>query len=62
MKDITQDLLTGKKMPVLDVPKIGYDNTTWSNEKRMLSIGNKTVQVSPDSAKKIPIFSVFGYG
>ncbi|HZE78279.1 MAG TPA: hypothetical protein VE089_07010 [Nitrososphaeraceae archaeon] len=59
MKDITQDLITGKKMPVLDVPKIGYDNTTWSNEKRMLSIGNKTVQVSPDSAKKIPIFSQY---
>jgi DNA topoisomerase VI subunit A len=59
MKDITQDLITEKKMPVLDVPKIGYDNTTWSNEKRMLSIGNKTVQVSPDSTKKIPIFSQY---
>ena len=59
MKDITQDLITEKKMPVLDVPKIGYDNTTWSNEKRMLSIGNKTVQVTPDSTKKIPIFSQY---
>jgi DNA topoisomerase-6 subunit A len=59
MKDITQDLITEKKMPVLDVPKIGYDNTTWSNEKRMLSIGNKTVQVSPDSTRKIPIFSQY---
>ena len=59
MEDITQDLITEKKMPVLDVPKIGYDNTTWSNEKRMLSIGNKTVQVTPDSTKKIPIFSQY---
>ena len=59
MKDITEDLIADKKMPVLDVPKVGYDNTIWSNEKRMLSIGNKTVQVSPDSTKKIPIFSQY---
>jgi DNA topoisomerase VI subunit A len=59
MRDITEDLIADKKMPVLDVPKVGYDNTIWSNEKRMLSIGNKTVQVSPDSTKKIPIFSQY---
>src|ERR687884_126394 len=59
MRDITEDLIADKKMPVLDVPKVGYDNTIWSNEKRMLSIGNKTVQVSPDSTKKIPTFAQY---
>jgi DNA topoisomerase-6 subunit A len=43
----------------LDVPKIGYDNTIWSEEKRMLTIGSKKVQVSPDSIKKIPTFSQY---
>ena len=46
-------------MPVLDVPKIGYDNTIWSEEKRMLTIGSKKAQVSPDSVKKIPTFSQY---
>jgi DNA topoisomerase VI subunit A len=46
-------------MPILDVPKIGYDNTIWSEEKRMLTIGSKKVQVSPDSIKKIPTFSQY---
>jgi DNA topoisomerase-6 subunit A len=46
-------------MPILDVPKVGYDNTVWSEEKRMLTIGNKKVQVSPDSIKKIPTFSQY---
>ena len=46
-------------MPVLDVPKVGYDNTVWSDVKRMLTIGNKTVQVSPDSTKKIPTFAQY---
>ena len=43
----------------MDVPKIGYDNTIWSEEKRMLTIGSKKVQVSPDSIKKIPTFSQY---
>jgi DNA topoisomerase-6 subunit A len=46
-------------MPVLDVPKIGYDNTVWSDQKRMLTIGSKKVQISPDSIKKIPTFSQY---
>jgi DNA topoisomerase-6 subunit A len=46
-------------MPILDVPKVGYDNTVWSEEKRMLTIGNKKAQVSPDSIKKIPTFSQY---
>src|ERR671937_270143 len=59
MKDVSTDLMVQKTMPVLNVPKVGYDNTIWSEEKRMLTIGNKTVQVSPDSTKKIPIFSQY---
>jgi DNA topoisomerase-6 subunit A len=58
MKDISKNI-TVERMPVLDVPKIGYDNTIWSEEKRMLTIGSKKVQVSPDSVKKIPTFSQY---
>lgn len=59
MKDVSDDLLAGKAMPVLDVPKVGYDNTVWSEQKRMLTIGGKTVNVSPDSTKKIPTFAQY---
>jgi DNA topoisomerase VI subunit A len=58
MKDISKNILV-EKMPVLDVPKVGYDNTVWSDQKRMLIIGNKKVQISPDSIKKIPTFSQY---
>ncbi|HEU4823216.1 MAG TPA: hypothetical protein VFS97_07310 [Nitrososphaeraceae archaeon] len=58
MKDISKNILI-QRMPILDVPKVGYDNTVWSEEKRMLTIGNKIVQVSPDSTKKIPTFSQY---
>jgi DNA topoisomerase-6 subunit A len=58
MKDISKNILI-QRMPILDVPKVGYDNTVWSEEKRMLTIGNKKVQVSPDSTKKIPTFSQY---
>jgi DNA topoisomerase-6 subunit A len=59
MSDVAEDLMVEKIMPVLDVPKVGYDNTVWSEQKRMLTIGGKTVQVSPDSTKKIPTFSQY---
>ena len=59
MKDISSDLMEKRKLPVLDVPKVGYDNTVWSNEKRMLTIGEKMVKVSPDSTKKIPTFAQY---
>jgi DNA topoisomerase-6 subunit A len=58
MKDISKNILI-QRMPILDVPKVGYDNTVGSEEKRMLTIGNKKVQVSPDSTKKIPTFSQY---
>jgi DNA topoisomerase VI subunit A len=58
MKDISKDI-TVERMPVLDVPKVGYDNTVWSDQKRMLTIGSKKVQISPDSIKKIPTFSQY---
>src|SRR6188472_3930043 len=48
-----------KTMPVIDLPKIGSDNTIWSDQKRMLAIGDKKVQVSPDSTKKIPTFAQY---
>ena len=59
MTDVAEDLMVERIMPVLDVPKVGYDNTVWSEDKRMLTIGGKTVQVSPDSTKKIPTFSQY---
>ena len=58
MKDISKNIVV-ERMPVLDVPKIGYDNTVWSDQKRMLTIGSKKVQISPDSIKKIPTFSQY---
>ena len=36
MKEVCTDVLSEKKMPSLDITKIGYDNTVWSEEKRML--------------------------
>jgi DNA topoisomerase-6 subunit A len=59
MRDVSHDLIVSGKMPVLDVPKVGYDNTIWSEEKKMLTIGEKQVQISPDSTKKIPTFSQY---
>lgn len=58
MKDISKNIVV-ERMPVLDVPKVGYDNTVWSEQKRMLTIGSKKVQISPDSIKKIPTFSQY---
>ncbi len=59
MKDVSTDLMMQKTMPVLNVTKVGYDNTVWSNEERMLTIGDKTVSISPDSTKKIPTFAQY---
>ena len=59
MKDVSTELLIDKTMPVLNVPKVGYDNTVWSEEKRMLTIGEKMVKISPDSTKKIPTFAQY---
>ena len=59
LSDVSKDLMVEKTMPVIDLPKIGYDNTIWSDQKRMLAIGNKKVQVSPDSTKKIPTFAQY---
>ncbi len=59
MKKISEDVITQKQMPVLDLPKIGYDNTVWSDKKRMLTIGDKKIEVSPDSVKKIPTFAQY---
>ncbi len=59
MKDVSTDLMLERTMPVLDVPKVGYDNTVWSEEKKMLTIGDKVVKISPDSTKKIPTFTQY---
>ena len=59
MKDISNDLLVNSKMPSLEISKIGYDNTFWSDKKKMLTIGEKKVIVSPNSTKKIPTFSQY---
>ena len=59
MKRISDDVIKQNQMPVLDLPKIGYDNTVWSDEKRMLTTGEKKVEVSPDSVKKIPTFAQY---
>lgn len=59
MKGVSADLIEKKAMPVLDMPKVSYDNTMWSKEKRMLTIGDKTVKVSPDGTKKIPTFAQY---
>src|SRR5215813_1590345 len=52
-------MISDKILPVLDIAKVGYDNTIWSDEKRMLTIGNKPVQISPENTKKIPTFSQY---
>src|ERR671927_558351 len=59
MKDVSSDVMVSKTMPMLNVPKVGYDNTVWSGEERMLTIGDKTVSISPDSTKKIPTFAQY---
>ncbi|NOJ28972.1 MAG: hypothetical protein DA328_02260 [Nitrososphaeraceae archaeon] len=59
MKNVSTDLIELHKIPVLDLPKVGYDNTLWSKEKKMLTIGDKTVKISPDTIKKIPTFSQY---
>ena len=63
MTDISNELMMHQTMPVLVIPKIGYDNTMWSDEKRVLTIGTKTVQISPDSSKKdTDLCPICGYG
>jgi len=59
MRKISDDVIKQNQMPILDLPKIGYDNTIWSDEKRMLTTGDKKVEVSPDSVKKIPTFAQY---
>jgi DNA topoisomerase-6 subunit A len=59
MKKISEDIIIQKQMPILNIPKVGYDNTVWSDEKRMLTIGDKKIEVSPDSVKKIPTFAQY---
>ena len=59
MKKISEDVIIQKQMPILDLPKIGYDNTVWSDANRMLTIGDKKIEVSPDSIKKIPTFAQY---
>src|SRR5687768_17628165 len=59
MKNVGDDILVKGIMPSLEIPKVGYDNTVWSDEKRMLTIGEKTVQIGPNSSKKIPTFAQY---
>jgi DNA topoisomerase-6 subunit A len=59
MKDVSSDLMVQKTMPVLNIPKVGSDNTAWDEKKRMLMIGEKMVGISPDSTKKIPTFTQY---
>jgi DNA topoisomerase VI subunit A len=59
MRKISDDVIKQNQMPILDLPKIGYDNTVWSDEKRMLTTGEKKIEVSPDSVKKIPTFAQY---
>jgi DNA topoisomerase-6 subunit A len=59
MTDISKDLLTNNKMPSLEISKLGYDNTFWSDKKKMLTIGEKKVVITPNSTKKIPTFSQY---
>jgi DNA topoisomerase-6 subunit A len=59
MKDVSADLMVQKTMPVLNIPKVGSDNTAWDEKKRMLMIGEKMVGISPDSTKKIPTFTQY---
>lgn len=59
MIDISNDLLINNKIPSLEISKLGYDNTFWSDKKKMLTIGEKKVIISPNSTKKIPTFSQY---
>ncbi|HET7644009.1 MAG TPA: hypothetical protein VFK40_10915 [Nitrososphaeraceae archaeon] len=59
MTDISKDLLINNKMPSLEISKLGYDNTFWSDKKKMLTIGEKKVVITPNSTKKIPTFSQY---
>src|SRR4026209_331 len=59
MKNVGSGCLGEGIMPSLKIPKVGYDNTVWSDEKRMLTIGDKTVQIGPNSSKKIPTFAQY---
>ena len=59
MREISNDLLINNKIPSLEISKLGYDNTFWSDKKKMLTIGEKKVLVSPNSTKKIPTFSQY---
>src|ERR671912_1282028 len=59
MKNVGDEILVEGIMPSLVIPKVGYDNTVWSDEKRMLTIGDKKIEVSPDSVKKIPTFAQY---
>ena len=59
MKTVSEDILIKEVMPSLQIPKIGYDNTIWSDKKKMLTIGDKKVQIGPYSTKKIPTFAQY---
>ena len=59
MREISNDILISNKMPSLEISKLGYDNTFWSDKKKMLTIGEKKVLISPNSTKKIPTFSQY---
>jgi len=59
MRDISNDLLINNKMPSLEISKLGSDNTFWSDKKKMLTIGEKKVIITPNSTKKIPTFSQY---
>ena len=59
MMTISNDLLINNKIPSLEISKLGYDNTFWSDKKKMLTIGEKKVIISPNSTKKIPTFSQY---
>ena len=52
MKNVGDDILVEGIMPSLEIPKVGYDNTVWSDEKRMLTIGEKTIQVGPNKQRR----------
>src|SRR5918993_1046239 len=56
---ISNDLLINNKIPSLEISKLGYDNTFWSEKKKMLTLGEKKVIVSPSYTKKIPTFSQY---
>ena len=63
MKNVGDELLVEGVMPSLEIPKVGYDNTVWSDEKRMLTIGDKTVQIGPNRLKEDTHFrSISGHG